>query len=134
MTRDQVAIVAIAAAWSAGVGILGLLVARLTRRWSFRWAITLVAIVAVVAVVAGVIGTASAMFLSGHDFGVVLLVCAVAGAVAVGFALAVAAEVVGSSRALQESARALGESGEYAAAHRRTGRAARPVGRAGAYQ
>ena len=36
---------------------------------------------------------------------------------AVGFALAVAAEVVGSSRALQESARALGESGEYAAAH-----------------
>ena len=74
MTRDQVAIVAIAAAWSAGVGILGLLVARLTRRWSFRWAITLVAIVAVVAVVAGVIGTASAMFLSGHDFGVVLLV------------------------------------------------------------
>ena len=113
MTRDQVEIVLIATAWSAGVGVLGLLVAYLTRRRSFRWSLALVALVAVVAVVAGVIGTANAMFLSGHDFEVVLLVCAVAGVVAVGVALVVAAAVVRWSRALQDSARAFGESGEY---------------------
>ena len=115
MTRDQVEIVLIATAWSAAVGALGLVLAYATRRWSFRWAIALVALVAVVAVIAGVIGTANAMFLSGHDFGVVLLVCLVAGFVAVGFALAVGAAVVHWSRAVQESARRFGESGEFVA-------------------
>src|SRR4051812_2651169 len=67
MTRDQIEIVLIATAWSAGVGVVGLLVAYLTRRRSFRWSMTLIALVAVIAVVAGVLGTATAMFLSGHD-------------------------------------------------------------------
>ena len=113
MTRDQIDIVLIAAGWAAAAGVVGLLVGYRTRRWSFRWAITLVAMVAVVAVVAGVIGTANAMFLSDHDFGVVLLVCLVAGVVAVVFALVVGAAVVRWSQALQESARRFGESGEY---------------------
>jgi signal transduction histidine kinase len=113
VTRDQIDIVLIAAGWAAAAGVVGLLVGYRTRRWSFRWAITLVAMVAVVAVVAGVIGTANAMFLSDHDFGVVLLVCLVAGVVAVVFALVVGAAVVRWSQALQESARRFGESGEY---------------------
>jgi len=115
MTRDQVDIVLITTAWAASVGVLGLLLGYLTRRRSFRWSITLVALVAVVAVIAGVIGTANAMFLSGHDFEVVLLVCLVAGVVAVAFALAVGAAVVRGSRAVQASARLFGESGEYVA-------------------
>ena len=115
MTRDQVEVVLIATAWSAAVGLAGLALAYATRRWSFRWAMTLVALVAVVAVVAGVIGTANAMFLSGHDFEVVLLVCLVAGLVAIGFAWAVGAAVVRWSRAVQDSARRFGESGEYVA-------------------
>lgn len=115
MTRDQVEIVLIATTWSAAVGLAGLALAYATRRWSFRWAMTLVALVAVVAVVAGVIGTANAMFLSGHDFEVVLLVCLVAGLVAIGFAWAVGAAVVRWSRAVQDSARRFGESGEYVA-------------------
>ncbi len=113
MTRDQVDVVLIATGWSAVAGGVGLAVGYLTRRWSFRWAITLVALVAVVAVVAGVVGTANAMFLSDHDFRVVLLVCAAAGTVAVLFALGVGGSVVRWSRAVQDSARRLGESGEY---------------------
>jgi signal transduction histidine kinase len=90
-----------------------LMLAYLSRRWSFRWAIGLVAVVAVVAMVAGIVGTANAMFLSKHDFEVVLLVSAVTGVVAVAFALAVGAAVVRWSRAVQDSARRFGESGEY---------------------
>ena len=115
MSHDQVEIVLIAAAWSAAAGALALLLAYATRHRSVRWTITLVAAVAVVAVVAGVLGTANAMFLSSHDFEVVLLVCLVAGAVAIGFALAVGAAMVRWSRAVQDSARRFGESGEYVA-------------------
>ena len=46
------------------------------------------------AVVAAVIGTASAMFLSSHDYVVVLWVCLVAGIVSAGFAALVGAAVV----------------------------------------
>jgi signal transduction histidine kinase len=49
------------------------------------------------------------MFLSNHDFGVLLLVCAVAGAVGVLTAVALARVVVAGSRALGVSAASLGE-------------------------
>src|ERR1044071_5848291 len=98
MTQDQVEIVLIASGWAAGVGALGLAVGYVLRRGSLRWLSAFVAVVAVVAVVAGIIGTAQAMFLSDHDFGVVLLVCLVAGAVAVVFAMLVGSTVVRSSR------------------------------------
>jgi signal transduction histidine kinase len=113
LTGDEVQVVLIAAGWSATMGLVGLLVGYLTRRRSFRWLLLLVALVAVTAMVAGVVGTANAMFLSQHDFAVVLLVCAVAGVVAVLFALGVAAAVVRWSSALRDSARRFGDSGEY---------------------
>ncbi|MBO9522642.1 MAG: HAMP domain-containing histidine kinase [Nocardioidaceae bacterium] len=116
MTRDQVEIVLIAAGWTAAVGALGLVLTRLIARHSFRWLLGLVALVAVGGVVAGVIGTANAMFLSTHDRGVVLLVCLVAGLVAVFFSLVVGASVVRGSRALREGARRFGETGSYDAA------------------
>ncbi|HET6167368.1 MAG TPA: HAMP domain-containing sensor histidine kinase [Marmoricola sp.] len=115
MTHDQVQVVLIAAGWTAAVGALGLVVSRALARRSFRWLVALVALVAVGGVIAGVIGTANAMFLSSHDREVVLLVCLVAGLVAVFFSLVVSASVVRGSQALQDDARRFGETGEYAA-------------------
>lgn len=113
VTRDQGAVILIAAGWSAAIGVLGLVLGWLTRSRSFRWLLSLVAVVGVTAVVAGVLGTAQAMFLSDHDFQVVLLVCLVAGLVAVGFAYAVATAVVRSSNLLREGARHFAQSGAY---------------------
>jgi signal transduction histidine kinase len=110
---DRVAVVLTAAAWSGAVGLLGLLVGRSLRRLSLRWLPAGVALVAVAAVVAGVYGTARAMFLSDHDFHVVLVVLLVAGLVALLFAMLAGATVVRASRSLREEARRFGESGEF---------------------
>ena len=115
MTRDQVEVVLIAAGWTAAVGALGLVLSRALARRSFRWLVALVALVAVGGVIAGVIGTANAMFLSGHDREVVLLVCLVAGLVAIFFSFVVSASVVRGSQTLRDDARRFGETGEYAA-------------------
>jgi signal transduction histidine kinase len=115
MTHDHLLIVLNTAAWSGGVGLAGGVVLWLGRRASVRWLTVGVATVAVLAVVAGTLATARAMFISGHDLGVIALVAAVAGLVAVAFALAVGTALARWSRALREGARAFGESGEYAA-------------------
>ena len=81
MTDDQISIVLVTAAWSGAVGLVGLVVAWFVRRRSLRMLTAVVALVAVLAVVAGTVGTSRAMFLSDHDFGVVLLVQLVAGLV-----------------------------------------------------
>lgn len=114
MTRDQVEIVLIATAWAGGVGVLGLGLAWLLRHRSIRWLTAAVAIVAVSAVVAGMVGTARAMFLSDHDFGVVLLVSLVAGLVAVAVSFAVGSAFASWSHALRDEARRFGDSGEFA--------------------
>jgi signal transduction histidine kinase len=110
---DQLAVVLIAAAWSGAVGILGFLAGWWLRRTSLRWLPSGVALVAVSAVVAGVIGTSRAMFLSAHDFHVVLLVVLVAGVVAVAFAMLAGASVVRSSRSLHEDTKRFAESGTF---------------------
>jgi len=115
MSSDQLQIVLIAAAWAGGVGVVGLGLAWALRRHSVRWLTGGVAVVAVAAVVAGMVGTARAMFLSDHDFGVVLLVSLVAGVVALGVALAVGGAFVRWSRDLRAEARRFGDSGEFAA-------------------
>lgn len=116
MIPEQVQVVLIAAGWAAGVGVVGLLLSRVTAHRSFRWLVALVALVAVGGIVAGVLGTADAMFLSAHDREVVLLVCLAAGVVAIGFALAVAALMVRGSRVVRDGARVLGETGHFSAA------------------
>jgi signal transduction histidine kinase len=115
MSHDHVQIVLIAAAYAGAVGLLGLVAAWLLRGRSLRWLTVGVALVAVGAVVAGTIGTARAMFLSGHDYGVVLWVCGVAGVVALGVAVLVGQFVAHWSTRLQEGARRFGESGTYSA-------------------
>ena len=113
MTHDEVLIVLIAAGWAGAVGLLGLGAAWLLRGASLRWLPAGVALVAVAAVVAGLVGTARAMFLSEHDYSVVLWVCVVAGLISTVFAVLVGTVVVHWSRSLHEGARAFGESGRY---------------------
>ena len=115
---DEVAIVLIAAAWAAGAGVLGLGVVWMFRRRSVRWLTGAVAVVAVVAVLAGMVGTARAMFLSTHDFNVVLLVALVAGIVAMAAGATVGSAMSGWSHALQDEARRFGDSGEFVSANR----------------
>jgi signal transduction histidine kinase len=113
MTRDELAIIGICAAWAGGVGLLGLAVAYAVRRRSFRWQVAVVAVTAVLAVVAGVVGTARAMFLSDHDLTVVLWVVVVAGVVAVTVSIVVGTAFGRWSRSLREDARAFGDSGRF---------------------
>jgi len=72
-----------------------------------------VATTAVLAVVAGTVATSRAMFLSGHDLGVISLVAAVAGVVALLFAVAVGSALARWSRELRDEARRFGESGSF---------------------
>jgi signal transduction histidine kinase len=113
---DQVAVVLVAAAWSGVVGLAGLAAGALLRRSSLRWLLAGVALVAVTAVAAGVVGTARAMFLSDHDFSVVLLVVLVAGVVALAFAMLAGETVVRATRSLREDARRFGDSGRFTSA------------------
>jgi signal transduction histidine kinase len=115
MTHDQITIVWTTAAWSGGVGVLGGLLLWLGRRASLRWLTVGVAVVAVVAVLSGTLATARAMFLSQHDLGVVALVSAVAGLVALTFALGVGTALSRWSRDLRDQAREFGDTGAFAA-------------------
>jgi signal transduction histidine kinase len=115
MNHDQVVIVLTTAAWSGGVGLAGGGVVWLFRRASIVWLTVGVATTAVLAVVAGTVATSRAMFLSGHDLGVISLVAAVAGVVALLLALAVGTALARWSRQLRDEARRFGESGEFTA-------------------
>jgi signal transduction histidine kinase len=78
---------------SAMVGAIGLGALHLLGRRSARTLAWLAPVTAVVAVVVGVVATAQRMFLSSHDLGVVLVVCAAAGVVAVVTGLVLARHV-----------------------------------------
>ncbi|HLK43755.1 MAG TPA: two-component sensor histidine kinase, partial [Thermoleophilia bacterium] len=84
---DTVLIVLIGGGCAIGVGVLGLIALRALRGRSVRLKLFTVSMATVLAVVAGVLGTAQAMFLSQHDFGVVLVVCVAAGVVALAMAV-----------------------------------------------
>jgi signal transduction histidine kinase len=113
VTHDQVVIVLTTAAWSGGVGLIGGVLLWLGRRASLRWLTVGVATTAVLAVVAGTVATSRAMFLSHHDLGVVSLVAAVAGVVAVLVALAFGSVLAQWTRDLRDDARRFGESGSF---------------------
>lgn len=111
MKVTDVAVVAVA--WSAGVVVLGLVVAWLLRRASLRWSAAVVALVSVGGVAAGVLGTAHAMFLSQHDLHVVITVCVVSGLVSVAVALWLGERLVGSARRLRDAATRFGDGGTF---------------------
>jgi signal transduction histidine kinase len=102
--------IAVIAGGSAGaVGLLGLAALRLLRGRTVRLKLFAVAITIVLAMAAGVLGTAQAMFLSRHDFVVMLGVCVASGIVALALAVLLARSVTSDSRALQAAMRALGD-------------------------
>lgn len=106
---EHVELVLVAAAWSGAAGLLGLVLAYALRNNSVRWQAAIIALVAVIAMLAGVLGTARAMFLSDHDFRVVLEVGVVAGVVALAVALVLGDVFARWSTRLQEDARRVGE-------------------------
>ncbi len=113
MTRETLQVFLVAATWAGAVGLCGGLLLWLLRRRSLLLQVTGVALVAVASVVAGTIGTARAMFLSDHDFTVVVWVCLAAGVVALVVAGGVGAAYVGWSHRLRDGAREFGESGRF---------------------
>ncbi|QTE31016.1 sensor histidine kinase [Pengzhenrongella sicca] len=115
MSSDTLAVVGIAAGWSIAVGLVGAALAWSLRRRSVRWSAAILGLVAVGGIVAGMVGTARAMFLSDHDFAVVITVCVVSGLVSVGFALWLGERVVGSARGLRDAATQFGEGGQFRA-------------------
>ena len=106
---DALQVAGLAVAATLGVALLGVLALRVVRTKSLIASLAVVVAVSVGAVVAGALGSASAMFLSGHDLRVLLVVTAVAGPVAFGTALVVGRTVVADTRALGLAAQNLGE-------------------------
>jgi signal transduction histidine kinase len=84
---DPVQIVLIALAGSLAVAAPGALLLRLRRGGSITWHICVLLAVAVLAVLAGAVGTAQAMFISEHDFYVLLAVLGIAAVVSLALAL-----------------------------------------------
>lgn len=115
MSQGTLDVIVIAVAWASAVALLAVVVAYLGRRGSLRWTFVTVAMSGVLGLVAAVIGTAHAMFLSRHDFEVVLWAAAAAGAVALGSTLLIARLAISGSRAVQEATRLLGERGTFVA-------------------
>ncbi len=100
----ELQVVLIAAACAVPVGLVGALVLRTLGQRSMIASVSTVVLAGVLAVVAGVVGTAWAMFLSAHDLGVVLVVAAVAGAMALLFALSLGRRLARQSVWERESA------------------------------
>jgi signal transduction histidine kinase len=82
-----VQVVLIALGCTVPVALAGRLGLRLLGRRSIAASVSVVVLIGVLGVVAGVLGASYAMFLSAHDLGVVLLVLATAGTVALVSAL-----------------------------------------------
>jgi signal transduction histidine kinase len=105
----QIQVDLIAAGCTSAVGLVGMGVIRLLRRASLRLSIQVSGAVVVLAIIAGTLVTAEAMFLSPHDLGVVVMVCVVAGVVAVCFGGLLGRQVENSSLVLRQAARSLGD-------------------------
>jgi signal transduction histidine kinase len=103
----QVALVA--AGYAAAVSLLGAAVLWLLRSRPVRLWLALVCVIPVLAMMIATVATADAMFLSSHDFGVVVLVSVVAGAVTLGVTFVLGRQIVAGSKALEKAARALAE-------------------------
>jgi signal transduction histidine kinase len=118
---DALAIALLAAGSSLAVAGAGVALLRTMPRRSLVVSSTVVALVGVLGVVVAAVVGAVTMFLSGHDFGVLVLVCAVAGAVGVATAVVLARAVVAGSRALGMSASSLADGAYLPAAGRLPG-------------
>ncbi len=107
MSRDAIEVVLLALGYSGATAAVGLLAVRFGPR-SVRATLVEVSLIAVLSVVIGVLGASRAMFISGHDLGVVLLVTLVAALVAAALSWVLGRRVVGEVRQVRAQARALG--------------------------
>ncbi|MDF1605543.1 HAMP domain-containing sensor histidine kinase [Nocardioides sp. YIM 152315] len=115
MSVDEVKIVLVAAACAVAVGVVGLVAAWLVRHRSIRWQLGLIVVVSIGSVLVGVVAVSRMMFISRHDWQVVSLVAAVAGAVAFVVALALGMAISRWSEDLRRGARTLDAHGSYVA-------------------
>jgi signal transduction histidine kinase len=108
---DQLQIVLIATGWAGATAALGALALHALRNRPMRTSLLVLCLTTVAAVIAATIGTAHAMFLSHHDFGVVILVSVVVAVLMTAVSGLLARMLVAGSRALTAEARALGAEG-----------------------
>ncbi|GAA2746533.1 HAMP domain-containing sensor histidine kinase [Kitasatospora cinereorecta] len=113
--KDLLLIALFAALGAAGAGLLGWAAVRLLRRRSVALSLFCVAAVTVLAVTSGTFAVAQAMFLSGHDLGVVITVLCMASVVSLLTAALLGRQVVAGSRALTEAARTVGSDAGFTA-------------------
>jgi len=106
---DKVQVVLIATAWAGAVAVAGALLLRALRYRSLRQSLLVLSLTTVAAVIAATIGTAHAMFLSHHDYGVLLIVSGVVAVLMAVVSALYARMLVASSRALTAEARAIGD-------------------------
>lgn len=106
---DKVEVVLIALGWSGAVAVGGTLLLRVVRKRSLRMSLLVLSLTTVAAVIAASIGTAQAMFLSDHDFGVLVLVSVVVAVLMTGVSWLLAHNLAVGSRALTEQTRAIGD-------------------------
>lgn len=111
--NEQLQILTVALGCAAAVGVVGLFLAWTIRQRAILWQLTLVVAVAIGSVLAGTIAVARLMFISAHDRGVISLVMAAAGVVALVVATAVGLAISRWSEALRLDARRLDSSGSY---------------------
>ncbi|MCX4751398.1 HAMP domain-containing histidine kinase [Kitasatospora sp. NBC_01287] len=113
--RDLLLIALYAALGAGAAGLLGWPAVRLLRRRSVALSLFTVAVVTVLAMTTGTLAVAQAMFLSHHDFGVVIAVTCMAAVVSLGTAALLGRQVVAGSRALARAARTVGSAAGFAA-------------------
>ncbi|WP_037574735.1 sensor histidine kinase [Phaeacidiphilus oryzae] len=113
--KDILLIAAYAALGAGAAGLLGWPAVRLLRRRSVALSLFTVAVVTVLAMTAGTVAVARAMFLSDHDFGVVLTVVCMAAVVSLAVAALLGRQVVRGSRALARAARTVGSDAGFVA-------------------
>jgi signal transduction histidine kinase len=106
---DKVQVVLIAMAWAGTVAVAGALSLRALRYRPMRQSLLVLCLTTVGAVIAATVGTAHAMFLSHHDYGVLLIVSVVVAALMTAVSGLYARMLTASSRALAAEARAIGD-------------------------
>lgn len=110
---DVLEVVGIATGAGLVVAVLGRWLLQAVLHRSILASVTVVALAMVAVMAAGIVAVGEAMFLSGHDLEVLLVVVAVTGAIGVAGSLTLGRAVVTGSRALGHAARTLGDGTPY---------------------
>lgn len=106
----QLQVVVIALTCSTVTALSSVPLLRLLRARRLRASATALCIIPVLAIAAGTIGTVRAMFISGRDFQIVLIVLVVSAIVAAGTALRLGRPIVAATGTLTQAADTLGDS------------------------